>query len=85
MTGVWVDDEKICAFGVRMEKWATMHGFALNLNPNMKYFEGMIPCGIFEYGVTSMNEQGVDIHMQTAADIIAKYFHHIFIKNINEV
>jgi len=56
LTGVWVEDEKICAFGVRMAKWATMHGFALNLNPDMSFFNGIIPCGIFEYGVTSIDE-----------------------------
>ena len=56
LPGVWVEDDKICAFGVRMAKWATMHGFALNLNPDMSFFNGIIPCGIFEYGVTSIDE-----------------------------
>jgi len=54
LTGVWIEDEKICAMGVRISRWVTMHGFALNVNPNMKYFEGMIPCGIIDHGVTSM-------------------------------
>tara|TARA_Y100000590_G_C15462140_1_gene916878 strand:+ start:315 stop:941 length:627 start_codon:yes stop_codon:yes gene_type:complete len=49
LPGVWVDDEKICAMGVRIAQWVTMHGFALNVNPNMKYFEGMIPCGILDF------------------------------------
>ena len=40
--------------GVRLAKWTSMHGFALNINPEMKYYDGMIPCGIFEYGVTSL-------------------------------
>lgn len=57
LTGVWVEDEKICAMGVRLAKWTSMHGFALNINPEMKYFDGMIPCGIFEYGVTSLTEK----------------------------
>ena len=56
LTGVWVEDEKICALGVRLSRWTTMHGFALNLAPDMKYFQGMIPCGIFEYGVTAIAE-----------------------------
>ena len=56
LTGVWVNDEKICAMGVRLSKWVTMHGFALNLNPDMKYYDGMIPCGIQEYGITSLFE-----------------------------
>ena len=42
--------------GVRIAQWVTMHGFALNINPNMKYFEGMIPCGILDHGVTSLKE-----------------------------
>ncbi len=54
LTGVWVEDEKICAMGVRLSKWVTMHGFALNIKPEMKFFDGMIPCGIFDYGVTSI-------------------------------
>lgn len=54
-TGVWVEDEKIAALGVRISRWVTMHGFALNVNTDLDYYKGIIPCGIFEYGVTSMN------------------------------
>ena len=56
MTGVWVDDEKICAMGVRLSRWVTMHGFALNLTPKMEYYDSMIPCGIQEYGITSISD-----------------------------
>ncbi|RMF10126.1 MAG: lipoyl(octanoyl) transferase LipB [Candidatus Neomarinimicrobiota bacterium] len=54
LTGVWVGDEKIAALGVRMSRWVTMHGLALNVDPDLRYFQGIIPCGIREYGVTSM-------------------------------
>ena len=54
LTGVWVGDEKIAALGVRVTRWITMHGFALNIKPDLTYYSGIIPCGIFEYGVTSM-------------------------------
>jgi lipoyl(octanoyl) transferase len=54
LTGVWIEDEKICAMGVRLSRWVTMHGFALNIDPEMRFFDGMIPCGIFEHGVTSI-------------------------------
>jgi len=54
LTGTWVGDKKIAALGVRISKWVTMHGFSLNINPDLKYYQGIIPCGISEYGVTSM-------------------------------
>ena len=79
LTGVWVEDEKICAFGVRMAKWTTMHGFALNLNPDMTFFNGIIPCGIFEYGVTSIEElSDIDLSIKCLARKVSnhcsKYF-----------
>ena len=54
MTGVWVAGEKIAAIGVKVSKWVTMHGFALNVNTDLQKFERIIPCGIFHKGVTSM-------------------------------
>ena len=59
LTGVWVNDEKIAAMGVRISRWVTMHGFSLNVAPDLKFYEGIIPCGVFEYGVTSMKEIGL--------------------------
>ena len=57
LPGVWVEDEKICAMGVRIAQWVTMHGFTLNIKPDMRYFDGMIPCGILDHGVTSIYDQ----------------------------
>ena len=54
LTGIWFEDKKIAALGVRISKWVTMHGFSLNINPDLNYYEYIIPCGIKEYGVTSM-------------------------------
>ena len=54
--GIWVNDEKIAAIGIRMSRWVSMHGFAINVNTDLSYFDGIIPCGIFDYGVTSMQE-----------------------------
>ena len=56
LTGVWVKGEKIAALGVRVSKWITMHGFALNVNTDLTKFDRIIPCGIFHKGVTSMQQ-----------------------------
>ena len=54
-TGVWVNHEKIAAIGVKVSRWVTMHGFALNVNTDLSKFDRIIPCGIFHKGVTSMH------------------------------
>lgn len=59
LTGVWVKNEKIAAIGVKVSRWVTMHGFALNVNTDLQYFERMIPCGIFDKGVTSLHNHAV--------------------------
>ena len=85
LPGVWVEDNKICAMGVRLSRWVTMHGFALNHNPDMKYFDGMIPCGIFNYGVTSLKDQGINISMERLVENITNSFTSLFEGKINEV
>jgi lipoate-protein ligase B len=56
MTGVWVEGEKIAAIGIKVSRWITMHGFALNVNTDLEKFGRIIPCGIFHKGVTSMEK-----------------------------
>jgi lipoyl(octanoyl) transferase len=55
-TGVWAKDEKIAAIGIKVSRWISMHGFALNVNTDLSYFDRIIPCGIFHKGVTSLRE-----------------------------
>ncbi len=79
--GVWVGDEKICAMGVRISRWVTMHGFALNINPDMKYFDGMIPCGIFEHGVTSFkNLTDKNVNIEEVIKIIMNKMNDSFMR-----
>tara|TARA_B100000686_G_C16608513_1_gene872519 strand:- start:162 stop:875 length:714 start_codon:yes stop_codon:yes gene_type:complete len=74
LTGVWVEDEKICAMGVRLSRWVTMHGFAFNVNPNLRYFDSMIPCGIFEYGITSFKELGIHTEIEVFMEQVIDSF-----------
>lgn len=75
-TGVWVDGAKICAMGVRVSRWVSMHGFALNVDPNMEHFDLIVPCGLAGRKVTSMREilGGKCPSMPEVKEIIANKF-----------
>ena len=83
-TGVWLGvgtpfARKICALGIRSSRWVTMHGFALNVNVNLGYFDNIIPCGIKGKAVTSMEaELGKKIDEQTVKEKILKHFKNLF-------
>ncbi|MDX1950365.1 MAG: lipoyl(octanoyl) transferase LipB [Rickettsiales bacterium] len=77
--GIWCFDKKglekkIGAIGIRVRKWVSFHGLSININPNLKHFEGIIPCGISEFGVTSLKELGVKIS--------SNEFDEIFLRNL---
>ena len=79
-TGVWIDvgklnERKICAMGIKVSRWVTMHGLALNVNTNLSFFEGIIPCGISNKGVTSIsNELNKEIKMDLVKKIFTEKF-----------
>ena len=79
MTGVWIGNQKVCAMGVRLSRWVTMHGFALNVRPDMSYFNGMIPCGIKGKGVVSMQELlGDEITIEAVSLPLIQAFQQVF-------
>lgn len=83
-TGVWLDvgtpfARKICAMGIRTSRWVTMHGFALNVNANLGYFDNIIPCGIKGKAVSSMHaELGKEIPLEEVKEKILKHFKTAF-------
>ena len=81
LTGVWVGDEKIAALGVRISRWVTMHGFALNVNHDLSFYDGIIPCGIFHCGVTSMEQLlGKKQDMEEVKQAVIEKFNYHFLR-----
>ena len=86
LTGVWVNEEKICAMGLRCSRWVTMHGFALNVNTDLTYFNHIIPCGIEGKNVTSLEKiTGEKVDPDSVKEIILSKFSEIFDVNIQRI
>jgi lipoyl(octanoyl) transferase len=84
-TGVWIEPDvpgkarKICAMGIRCSRWITMHGFALNVNTNLSFFNDIIPCGIVNKKVTSMQEElGNTINLEEIKTKVKQHFEEVF-------
>ena len=84
-TGVWIDpdlpgrERKICAIGVRCSRWVTMHGFAFNVNTDLSYFNHIIPCGIVNKQVTSLQQElGHKLEMQEVKEKVKRNFEQVF-------
>lgn len=85
LTGVWVGQEKICAMGIRCSRWVTMHGFALNVNTNLSYFNHIVPCGISDKAVTSLSKlTGKKVDEEMVKSQIIKHFSEVFEVTVNE-
>jgi lipoyl(octanoyl) transferase len=84
-TGVWLDEDnifkarKICAMGVRCSRWVTMHGWGFNVNSDLNYFSNIVPCGIQDKAVTSLNKElGQDVDMNEIKEKLKKHFSVLF-------
>ncbi len=84
-TGVWLDEDnafkarKICAMGVRCSRWVTMHGWGFNVNSDLDFFKNIIPCGIQDKAVTSLNKElGHDVDMPEIKEKLKKHFSTLF-------
>lgn len=78
-TGVWIEDRKIAAIGIKVSRWITMHGFAFNVNTDLDYFGGIIPCGIKNKEVTSLKREiGKEISIMDVKEKLIKNFYEIF-------
>ena len=86
--GVWVRrpekgegyEDKIAAIGVRVKQWVTLHGIAINVNPNLSHFSGIVPCGVSEkrYGVTSLSDLGVPVSLANVDGFLRREFEPLF-------
>ena len=76
--GIWVGDgpaeAKIAALGLRVKRWVTLHGFSINVSPDLSHFGGIVPCGIAEYGVTSLSALGKEMPMTRVDSALKRCF-----------
>jgi len=85
-TGVWVGEEKICAIGIKISRWVTMHGLAFNINNDLSYFNRIIPCGIFHKGVTSIKKiLQKEVDYDKVIKIVLEKFIEVFRIDIEDI
>ena len=73
-----IEEEKIAAIGVRLRKWITFHGLSINVDPDLSHFQGIVPCGIKEHGVTSLIDLGLPVSMTDLDIALTKSFSKVF-------
>jgi len=90
--GVWVrhptkageGEDKIAALGIRVRRWVTMHGISLNVEPDLSHFDGIVPCGVRDHGVTSLVELGLPVTMEDVDIALRREFEAIFGKTVDD-
>ena len=86
--GIWTgsgpDEAKIGAIGVRVRRWVTMHGFSINVSPDLKHFGGIVPCGIADFGVTSLQRLGLESSL-TAVDCALERTFPLFVNALSRM
>jgi len=85
LTGVWVGDEKLAAIGVRIQRWVTSHGFALNHTTDLSHFNLIVPCGIADRGVTSLERLACTASRFEVEDRIAAHFAEVFRRDLRSL
>ena len=85
--GIWVgsgdDEAKIAALGIRVKRWVTLHGLSINVNPELSHFDGIVPCGISQFGVTSLADQGKETAMSRVDAALSESFGQ-FLNDLSE-
>ncbi|MEC8197174.1 MAG: lipoate-protein ligase B, partial [Pseudomonadota bacterium] len=71
-------EDKIAAIGIRLKKWVSFHGISINVEPDLSHFEGIVPCGITEHGVTSLVDLGLPVTMDDVDVALKKHFEDTF-------
>ncbi len=83
--GVWVDrghrEDKIAAIGVRVRRWVSFHGISVNVDPDLTHYEGIVPCGIADHGVTSLTDLGIPVSMEEVDMELLTSFKKVFLGN----
>ncbi|MCZ4282977.1 lipoyl(octanoyl) transferase LipB [Kiloniella laminariae] len=86
--GIWIDrgngrEDKIAAIGVRVRKWVSFHGISINLDPELSHFQGIVPCGINEHGVTSLVDLGLCVSMEDLDVALKEAFYEVFVPTLS--
>ena len=85
--GIWAGqgpgEAKIAALGLRIKRWVTLHGFSINVAPDLAHFSGIVPCGISDFGVTSLEAEGKETSMSRVDDALKRSF-HLFLNELDD-